>query len=151
TYNGARYLRECLDGIVSQTFGDFEVVIVDDASRDDTLDIVNEYAARDTRFRLYRNEQNRGLVGNWNRCLELAEGEWIKFVFQDDTIDCRCLETLLARSPAEVPLTACLRTFIYEDLDPETQASLERFLKEQSLAALFPDGGYVSAARFCRA
>jgi glycosyltransferase involved in cell wall biosynthesis len=151
TYNGEKFLRECLDGIEAQTFGDFEVLVVDDVSSDGTLDIINEYARRDRRFRVFRNAQNLGLVGNWNRCLELAEGEWIKFVFQDDTIERRCLEKLIARSHSTIALTACSRSFIYENLDPESQASLEAFLEKHSLAALFPEGGYVSAARFCRA
>ena len=151
TYNGGKYLRECLDGVLSQTFGDFELVIVDDDSKDGTLDIVNEYAAHDRRIKLYRNPRNLGLVGNWNQCFDLAEGEWLKFVFQDDTIDSQCLDILFNRSRPDVPLTACLRSFIYEDITPDSQAAYEIFLKEQSLRTLFPEAGFVPSSRFCRA
>lgn len=98
TYNGAAYLRQCLDSIRAQSFGDFEVVIVDDCSSDDTLAIAREYVASDARFRVERNPANLGLVGNWNRCIDIARGEWIKFVFQDDFIDPRCLELLVAQA-----------------------------------------------------
>ena len=96
TYNGAKYLRECLDTVLSQTFTDFEVLLVDDQSSDETLSIAQEYAAKDTRIYVKQNEQNLGLVGNWNCCIELAQGEWIKFVFQDDLIAPECLEKMLA-------------------------------------------------------
>jgi glycosyltransferase involved in cell wall biosynthesis len=49
----------------------------------------------DPRVRLVTNSTNRGLVGNWNRCLDLASGDWIKFVFQDDTIHPDCLTQML--------------------------------------------------------
>jgi len=151
TYNGGKYLRECIDNILSQTFGDFEVVIIDDDSMDDTVDIVNSYAAVDGRIRLYQNAKNLGLVENWNRCFDLAQGEWIKFVFQDDKVDPQCLEILFQRSRVDVPFTTCQRNFIYEDITVETQASYERVLAEQSLLSLFPDAGFVSPYRFCRA
>src|ERR1700709_90296 len=86
-YNGERYLDECLRSVRDQTHADFEVVIVDDCSTDGTRDVVGHHAAQDERIRLSVNAHNRGLVGNWNRCLELASGEWIKFLFQDDVLD----------------------------------------------------------------
>ena len=151
TYNGGKYLRECLDDILAQTFGDFEVLIVDDASTDDTLDIVQRYAANDKRIRVQRNSENIGLVANWNRCLDLAQGDWIKFVFQDDRVVPACLEILLERSQADVPFTVCQRSFLYENVAAEARASYERFLKEQSLAAVFPEAGLVAPFHFCRA
>jgi len=151
TYNGAKYLRECLDDILAQSFGDFEVVIADDDSRDETIDIIEEYGTRDQRISLYRNSHNLGLVENWNRCAQLAQGEWVKFVFQDDRIDMRCLEVLLKESRLGVPLTVCQRHFIYEDVAAEEQVQYERYLSERCLSALFPEGGFLSSFRFCRA
>jgi glycosyltransferase involved in cell wall biosynthesis len=115
TYNGAKYLRECLDSVLAQTFRDFEVLIVDDQSRDETLVIAQEYAARDTRIKIFQNPQNLGLVGNWNHCIELAQGEWIKFVFQDDLIAPTCLEKLLLACDESNKLVFCRREFIFED------------------------------------
>ncbi|MFZ5593836.1 MAG: glycosyltransferase family 2 protein [Pseudomonadota bacterium] len=123
TYNGQEYLQECLDSILIQTYPDTEILIVDDCSTDDTVRIVEEYAIRDNRIRLIKNEQNLGLVGNWNRCIELAQGEWIKFVFQDDLIAPTCLEKMLSAATAqEKPIVFCRREFIFDSTtDVETR------------------------------
>jgi len=115
TYNGGPHLRACLDSVLAQTLTDFEVLIVDDCSTDETLAIAAEYVERDSRFRLIKNERNLGLVGNWNRCIELAQGDWIKFVFQDDLIAPPCLAEMLAASSPDTWLTVCRRDFIFED------------------------------------
>lgn len=122
-YNGARYLEACLTGITRQGFKDFEVVIVDDCSVDEGPEMAKEWAHRDSRFRFYGNERNLGLVGNWNRCLQLARGEWVKFLFQDDTIEPDCLETMLQVGRAGGGFVACARSFIFEGaVDPELSA-----------------------------
>jgi glycosyltransferase involved in cell wall biosynthesis len=114
TYNGSSFLAECIDSILSQTFSDFELIIVDDRSSDRTLEIAQEYAARDSRITVIENFQNLGLVGNWNRCVELAKGEWIKFVFQDDTVAPTCLEKMFAATQLGKPIIYCRRSFIFE-------------------------------------
>lgn len=119
TYNGQEYLRVCLDSVLSQTYPDFEVLVVDDCSTDNTVRIIQEYADRDPRVHLIHNNRNLGLVGNWNRCIELAQGEWIKFVFQDDMLRKDCLEKMLAL--ATRPIIFCCRKFLFEDgTDSET-------------------------------
>jgi glycosyltransferase involved in cell wall biosynthesis len=85
-YNCERYLAECLDSILAQDFRDFEIVVVDDGSTDKSLDIVKTYAAKDARLRWLKNQNNLGLTGNHNACLQAARGEFIKFVHQDDKI-----------------------------------------------------------------
>ena len=95
TYNGSLFLRECLDSVLNQTFQDIEVVVVDDVSTDDTVSIVEEYMRSDKRVRLFVNKKNLGLVQNWNRCVDLAKGEWVKFVFQDDIIMPSCISRML--------------------------------------------------------
>lgn len=87
TYNGARYLEACLDSVLSQTYKNIEILVVDDGSTDATLKILGRYVASDQRIRLVRNvvvsnEHNLGLVGNWNHCIELSQDEWIKFVYR---------------------------------------------------------------------
>jgi glycosyltransferase involved in cell wall biosynthesis len=114
TYNGAKFLRECLDSILSQTFSEFELLIVDDCSSDSTVEIAHEYAAKDDRIVVSNNTQNLGLVGNWNRCIELSNGEWIKFVFQDDTIAPDCLSKLFVATKLGKPIVYCHREFIFE-------------------------------------
>ena len=64
TFNGAKYLRECVDSVLAQTHPDFEVLIVDDCSSDDSVAIAEDYARRDSRVRVSVNDRNLGLVGN---------------------------------------------------------------------------------------
>src|ERR1043166_8326715 len=74
-HNGAAHLAESLESALSQTFNDIEFVLVDDCSTDDTVAIAEEFARRDSRVRLYRNPRNMGLVANWSRTVELANGD----------------------------------------------------------------------------
>ena len=115
TYNGVQYLSECISSIRSQTFTDFEVAICDDQSSDGTLDLARELAKGDERFRFISNRMRFGLVGNWNNCIQQARGEWIKFLFQDDTIAPTCIERLLAACQAhQKPFSFCERDLIFE-------------------------------------
>ena len=83
-YNKARYLRECLDSIIGQTMTDFEVIAVDDGSTDGSWDILQEYAARDPRFRLFRHEINLGTLAARKRCFIEARGDYMAFIDADD-------------------------------------------------------------------
>ncbi len=100
-YNGERYLRESLDGLLAQTFTDFELVIADNASTDGTEAICREYVARDPRVRYHRNERNLGGPGNFRRVFELSRGEYHKWSTADDlwhpTFVERCVAVLDAR------------------------------------------------------
>jgi glycosyltransferase involved in cell wall biosynthesis len=121
TYNGREHLAECISSIRAQSFTDFEVVICDDHSSDGTLDFARLLAQGDARFRFISNPRRLGLVGNWNNCVDEARGEWIKFVFQDDTIAPTCIETLLdaCKGTGKV-FSFCQRDFIFENETPDT-------------------------------
>ncbi len=84
TFNGAPYVGEAIRSVLEQTFEDFELIVVDDGSSDGTLDVVRAF--RDRRLRLVRNEARLGLVGNWNRCLDLARGRHVAVFHQDDVM-----------------------------------------------------------------
>lgn len=147
TFNGAKYLRECLDSCLAQSHKNIEILIVDDCSSDTTVVIATEYAKKDCRIRVVCNEKNLGLVGNWNRCVELAKGVWIKFVFQDDLIAPACLERMVAAAQPDSSLVFCRRDFIFEE--GTTQSARDAYLGGQSLVErLFPDSTPVSARRF---
>lgn len=83
-YNGGRYLRECLDSLLAQTFADFEVVAVDDGSTDDSTEVLSEYAARDARVRLVRHDVNRGHHVASTRAMREARGGLLARQDQDD-------------------------------------------------------------------
>lgn len=86
TYNCAPYVAEAIESVLGQSYSDFELIIIDNCSTDDTRQIVGTYADRDSRVRLLKNPQNIGMVNNWNRCLQEAQGEYIKFLFGDDLL-----------------------------------------------------------------
>ena len=82
-YNGARYLREALESILCQSFRDFEFLIIDDGSTDDTLAILNEYARKDARICII-SQPNRGLTKTLNQGVRLARGKFIARMDADD-------------------------------------------------------------------
>lgn len=139
-YNGGPYLEACLSGIAAQTFADFEVLVVDDGSSDGGLEIARRWQSADSRFRVIVNEKNLGLVGNWNRCIELAKGEWIKFLFHDDLIEPQCLEELLIAGEAGGGFVACSRQILFEG---EIESSLKDWYdKHRQLLARIHGGGH---------
>lgn len=99
-YNGGALLAVALESILAQTFADFELVISDNASTDDTPQILATYAARDARIRHVRNERNIGANGNFIRVVELASAPLFKWTAHDDlyapTYLARCLEAIEA-------------------------------------------------------
>lgn len=108
-YNGNRYLRESVDSILNQTFTDFEFLIVDDGSTDNTWEILREYADRDQRVKLFKNEDNIGLIKSLNKGLNLARGAYIARQDADDVSLPERFEkqaTVLDKQP-EVILASC--------------------------------------------
>ncbi len=92
-YNAANYIAEAIDSLLAQTYTDFELIISDNASTDDTELICLSYAERDSRIRYHRQEENQGAFWNFHRVLELARGKYFKWAPHDDT----CAPTLLER------------------------------------------------------
>lgn len=90
SYNHARYIGSSIESVLSQTFSDFELVIVDNCSEDDTEEVIRGH--RDPRIRFSKNERNLGLVRNWNRCLALARGDYVVILPADDLLLPRMLE-----------------------------------------------------------
>lgn len=100
-YNGAEYLKETLDSVLSQTYKNIEVIITDDISSDDTEKIVRSYD--DARIRYSVNDSRKGLAGNWNEAVRKAGGEFIKLLCQDDLLSHDAVEkqvTALSNSDA---------------------------------------------------
>jgi glycosyltransferase involved in cell wall biosynthesis len=93
-YNGEKYIREQLDSILAQTRQDFEMVICDDLSTDDTWKIINEYAGKDGRIRVYQNEKRLGYIKNFERAVGLCSGDCIALSDQDDIWNNDHLEVL---------------------------------------------------------
>ncbi len=104
-YNSANTIEKTLDSIIAQTYRPLEIIVVDDCSRDDTVDIVKVYMqnvqvkvaesegeARQLSFLIYENSHNLGMSGNWNECLKKCNGQYVKLICADDTLDPTCIE-----------------------------------------------------------
>lgn len=83
-YNDSQYLRDAVDSVLKQSYDTMELVILDDASTDDSYAIFSEYARRDPRVRLQRNERNMGVVYSSNKCYSLTRGNYLYFLSSND-------------------------------------------------------------------
>ena len=95
TYNGEKYLREQLDSILQQSIQDFELIVCDDSSTDSTLKILNEYAEKDVRIKIFANEKNLGFRKNFEKAISLCSGDYIALSDQDDVWTENHLQVLL--------------------------------------------------------
>ena len=93
-YNVGHYIGKCLDSVLSQTYSNIEVIVINDGSKDDSLDIIKAYEVKDSRVRLI-DKQNEGVSVARNKGLEVSQGDFILFVDGDDWIDESMVENLL--------------------------------------------------------
>ena len=92
TYNGEKFLQEALDSVKNQTYKNIEVIISDDASKDATLAICEQFTEK-VPFPVHiYSHQPEGIGANWDHCIQRANGEFIKFLFQDDILEPNCVE-----------------------------------------------------------
>jgi glycosyltransferase involved in cell wall biosynthesis len=85
-YNRQQYIAEAIKSVLQSTYRNFELIIVDDCSKDKTVEIAKAYAAKDSRVRVYINEQNLGDYPNRNKAASYASGKYLKYVDADDYI-----------------------------------------------------------------
>jgi len=94
-YNRANYITEAIDSVLSSTYPNFELIIVDDCSSDNTFQIIEEFAGRDERVKGFRNEVNLGDYKNRNKAASFAKGKYIKYLDSDDIMYPHCLEVMV--------------------------------------------------------
>ena len=108
-YNTEQYLPRCIDSIRAQTFTDFELLLIDDGSKDNSGTICDEYAAKDSRVRVFHKE-NGGVSSARNLGLENAQGEWIAFVDSDDWVEDDYIKCLIDKTNESFTISS----YIYE-------------------------------------
>ncbi|RAI11984.1 MAG: glycosyltransferase family 2 protein [Candidatus Melainabacteria bacterium] len=117
-YNVEKYLRECLESLVNQTLKDIEIICINDGSEDSSLEILNEYASKDSRFVII-NQENSGQSVARNKGFDVAKGEYIGFVDSDDWVDLNFFENLYSeavKNNSDIA-AASIRKVIYDKLD----------------------------------
>ncbi len=114
-YNVEKYLRECLDSIVNQTFKDLEIILINDGSKDNSLEIINEYASKDNRI-VVIDKPNGGYGSACNAGLDRATGEYVAIVEPDDYIELNMYEDLynLSQNGSIDIVKSCF--YIYYDI-----------------------------------
>ena len=95
-YNGDKYIEQAIESILSQTFGDFEFLISDNASTDRTREICLDYAVSDSRIHYLRNDVNLGAARNYNRLFEIGSAPYFRWMNADDVAEKKPSSTLFA-------------------------------------------------------
>ncbi len=136
-YNGEKYIKEAIESILAQTFEDFEWIVIDDASTDQTAEILHRYAEKDARIKIFKNETNKKLAASLNKGVALAAGEYIVRMDADDI----CLENRLEkqydfmRQNPKIDLSYC--NFFAMEGQRLTPLRLGRRQDAESVAAMF--------------
>ena len=136
-YNGAGFLAQSIDSVIAQTFTDWELIIVNDCSKDNSLEIMQQYARKDNRIRIINNENNLKLPGALNRGFQEAKGKYLTWTSHDNRMGSTMLEefvSYLDNNPDKGLVTACYAAFslkngetLYEVHHPDPQLHLPLF------------------------
>ena len=143
-YNTEAFIKDCLDSLVAQTFTDFEVIIIDDGSTDDSARIAASYASSDARFRLI-GQPNKGPSEARNTGLKIMRGDYVTFIDSDDCVAPNFLETLFFIAQLHQADIACCATQIINETykpngkSPSTAISKIITAEEATKIALYQD------------
>lgn len=153
-YNVEKYLNECIDSILAQTYTDFELILVDDGATDRCPEICDEYAKKDKRIQVIHQE-NSGLSVARNTGLDAANGEYITFVDSDDVVSKIYLERLLQTLLAEqADIVACDKTEFWNCKIPPRENHGSKIVKSMSgldaCNRVYRVGGGVSIIACCK-
>ena len=132
-YNSAAFLRACMDSVLAQTMEDFEAILIDDGSKDETLAVARAYAVKDARVRVLAQE-NRGVAAARNLGLEQARGEWVTFVDSDDLLPADALHTMLSGAGEGVDMVVCAHETFDENGTLETVIPQTRWMDRRGEA-----------------
>lgn len=113
-YNGARFVKEAIESVLKQTFSDFELVVIDDCSKDESPEIIRGIAHRDSRIRLIESEQNRGVAETRNEGIRQARGKYIALLDNDDIWTPDKLERQMALAEKGADIVYCSYAFMDE-------------------------------------
>ena len=106
-HNAEMFLHECLNSLISQTFKDFEIICINDGSTDSSPKILEEYAKKDSRFKVY-NQENQGAGAARNKGVEFAQGKYIQFLDSDDYFAPTMLEEMFNKAQEfDTDITIC--------------------------------------------
>ncbi|VBB05519.1 s-adenosyl-l-methionine-dependent methyltransferase [Lucifera butyrica] len=114
-YNGAQHIGMALDALLEQKHTNLEIIISDNQSTDETLEICRKYAAKDNRIKVFQNKENIGAVKNFNRVFQLAQGEYFMWHSHDDALDPQYLQKCLLSLQDHPEAVLCSSDVMYID------------------------------------
>ncbi|GAA4976065.1 glycosyltransferase family 2 protein [Algibacter aquimarinus] len=140
TYNGFEFIAEAMESAINQTYSNLEIIVSDDASKDDTLKVIQEFKKRtNVPISIYNHVPN-GIGANWNNAIRKSKGKYIKFLFQDDVLLSTCIEEMVnvLENDTSIGLVASKRTFIIEasHLNEETKEWIKGYSNLQKALEL---------------
>ncbi|KPE52071.1 glycosyl transferase family 2 [Chryseobacterium indologenes] len=120
-YNNGKYFKDCYASLISQTYGNWEVIIVDDASTDDSVEIIESIIKNDPRFRIYHNSSNQGCGYTKRECMKYATGEVCAYLDPDDALYADALEKTVQEfiNNSDVTATYSQMMLCDENLTPD--------------------------------
>jgi glycosyltransferase involved in cell wall biosynthesis len=110
-YNREKYIDEAIESVLASSYRNLELIVVDDCSKDRSVEIARTYAAKDDRVKVYVNETNLGDYPNRNRAASLARGEYIKYADSDDIMFPSCLKKMVTPMIQFAPLSTTALKF----------------------------------------
>ncbi len=131
-YNAEKYLEACLDSLINQTLKDIQIVCIDDASTDSTPEILNKYAANDSRIKILQRKENAGQAVARNMGIEVADGDYITMLDADDTLSNDALEKAVKIFDADPETGSVLLKLVYVNGTEETPYPMRSDKKEWS-------------------
>jgi glycosyltransferase involved in cell wall biosynthesis len=146
TFNGSQYIEKCIESCLAQSYRNIEIIVCDDCSSDSIVNVLNPYLKKDCRITFYQNEKNLGLVGNWNKCMNYASGEYIKWLFQDDWMDVNAIEEFVEIANKGYDFIVSKRNFILNELATDEDKmyyskkvkTLENYFNQDEVGCYFP-------------
>lgn len=153
-YNREDYVAEAIESVLSSTYENFELIIVDDCSKDNTVAIARQYAAKDARISVYLNEKNLGDYVNRNKAASYASGKYIKYWDSDDVMYPHCLEVMvrcIEQFPAAGFGLCKPHTKVYDrPLPYMIDRPFEQFVKDQGIFSNAPGSAIINRELFNR-
>lgn len=133
-YNSERYLKRCLDSVVSQSLKEIEIICIDDYSMDKSVDIVEDFMKSDARVKLFKNKRNKGVSFCRNYGIKIANSDYIGFVDSDDSIDINMYKTMYELAKKD---DSCMVICNFRVIDKFGIKDFKSFFKNQTKELLF--------------
>lgn len=143
-YNNGKYFIDCYNSILSQSYQNWEAIIVDDCSTDNSVEQIKNIVGTDKRFKIFKNEQNSGVGFTKNRCIALANGELCAFVDPDDAIVPSAIEIMIKQHTEHPETSLIYSNFIFCNALLEKKNTFQQRQIQNNDSTFFNQKGEIS-------